>query len=85
MSVIIKKNGLNENKSKIEDARYISSIFILLFLFQKMLNCLSDLDKGIKSRNYLVCIPKICYLRSANFALEFVSRKSSKTQKKNLY
>ena len=74
-----KGNSLDKDKGEMEDARYVPSPFILLLpLPQKVSNRLSDLDKGIKSQNYLVCIPKICYLRSTNFALEFLGRGSLK-------
>ena len=75
-------NGLDENEGEIKSARYISPPFIPLSLLQKVLNHLSDLDKGTKSLNYFVCIPKICYSRSPNFALEFPSRGDWKAQKK---
>ena len=79
------KNSLDEDEGKIEDIRYISSPFVsLLFLPQNVSNRLSDLAKETMSLNYLVCIPKICYSKSANFALEFPGRRNSKTQKKSI-
>lgn len=47
-----------------------------------MSNHPSNLDKGTKSLTYLVYILKICYLRSAIFALDFLGRRDSKAQKK---
>ena len=74
------KNSLDEDESEIENTRYVPPSFVLLFLLpQKMSKRSTDLSKGIKSLNYLICIPKICYSRSDNFALEFLDRKSSKT------
>lgn len=77
------KNSLDEDEAKIEYARYVVFPFIFLSLLpQKVSNHLSDWGKKIKSINHLVFIPKICYLRSANFALEFPGKGSSKAQKK---
>ena len=74
------RNSLDKDKSEIEGARYVLFAFVfLLFLPQKVSNRLSDLDKGTKSLNHLVCISKICYLRSTNFALEFLSRRDLKS------
>ena len=79
-------NSLNEDQGEIEGARYIPSSFVPLpLLFRNVSNRPSDLGKGIRSLNHLVYIPKICYSRSAKFALEFPNRGGSKTQKKNLY
>ena len=79
-------NSLDEDESEIEVARYVLPPFIpLLPLPQKVSNRPSDLGEGTRSLNHLVCIPKICYSRSANFALEFPGRRGSKAQKKNLY
>lgn len=72
------ENGLDKNEGEIEDTRYV---FLLLF-FQKVSNCLSDLGKRIKNLNNLIGILKICYSRTANFALEFLGRRGSKAQKK---
>ena len=47
-----------------------------------MSNRSSDLGKKITSLYHLIYIPKIYYLRSANFALEFLSKEGSKAQKK---
>lgn len=74
---------MNKNKNKIKSTRYIFFLFISFsFFFLKVSNCLLDLGKEIKSLNYLVYILKSCYLGSTNFALEFLDRKSLKTQKK---
>ena len=79
-------NSLDEDEGEIEGARYVLFPFVLLLLLpQKVSNCPSDLGEKIRSLNHLVCIPKISYLRSANFALEFPGRGGSKAQKKNLY
>ena len=80
------RNSLDKDEGEIEGARYVPPPFIpLLPLPQKVSNRLSDLGEGTRSLNHLVYIPKICYSRSANFALEFPSRRGSKAQKKNLY
>ena len=76
------KNGLDEDEGEIEGAKYVSSPFIPLLLPQKMSNRPSNLGKGTKSLNHLIYVPKICYSRSANFALEFPGRGGSKAQKK---
>ena len=47
-----------------------------------MLNCLLDLGKRTRSLNHLVYIPKICYSKSVNFALEFSGRRDLKAPKK---
>ena len=79
-------NNLDKDEGEIEGARYISPPFVFLPLFpQKVSNVPSDLGKGTRSLNHLVCIPKICYLRSANFALEFLDKRGLKAQKKNPY
>ena len=81
-----KGNSLDEDEAEIEGARYVPSPFVPLPpLPQKVSNRLSDLGEGTRSLNHLICIPKICYSRSANFALEFPGRGGSKAQKKNLY
>ena len=78
-----KENSLDKDDDKIKSTRYIPPSFVLFSpLFRKVLNCSSDLGKGTRSLNYLICIPKICYLRSANFVLEFSGRGGSKAQKK---
>ena len=79
------RNGLDGDEGKIMDVRYIPPLFIPLLFPRKVSNRRSDLGKGIRSLNHLVCISKICYWRSANFALEFPGRGGSKAQKKNLY
>ena len=79
-------NNLDKDEGEIEGARYILPPFIpLLLLPQKVSNRPSNLGKRTRSLNYLVYIPKICYSRSVNFALEFPGRGGSKAQKKNLY
>ena len=78
-----KRNSLNKNEGEIESARYVSPPFVPLPpLPQKVSNRPSDLGKGTKSLNHLVCISKICYSRNANFALEFLGKGGSKAQKK---
>lgn len=80
------RNNLDEDKGEIEDTRYILPPFISFSpLPQKVSNRPSDLGKGTRSLNHLICIPKIYYSRSTNFVLEFPGRKSLKAQKKNLY
>ena len=80
-----KWNGLGGDEGEIESSRYIPPPFVpLLPLAQKVSNRLSDLGEWIKSLKHIVYIPKICYSRSANFALEFLGKGSSKAQK-NLY
>ena len=75
-------NNLDKNEDKIKGIKYVSLHFVLLLFFpQKVSNRPSDLGERTKSLNHLVYIPKICYSRSANFALEFLGRGSSKTQK----
>ena len=77
---------MDKDKSEIEGARFILPPFVpLLFLSQKVLNNPSDLGEGTKSLNHVVCIPKIFYSRSANFALDFPGKEDSKGQKKILY
>ena len=77
------KNGLDEDEDEIEDTRYALLLCVFFFpLPQKVSNRPSDLDEGTRSLNHLVCISKICYLRSAKFALEFPDRRGLKTQKK---
>ena len=72
-------NSLDEDESEIKGARYIPLSFVPLPpLPQTVLNRPSDLGERIKSLNHLVCIPKICYSRSANFGLEFPGKKGSK-------
>ena len=74
-----KENGLDEDEGEIEGGRYIPLLFVSLSLLpQKLLNRPSDLGKGTKSLNHIVYISKICYLKSTNFALEFLGRGSSK-------
>ena len=76
-------NGLDEYEGEIEGDRYVPSPFVPLSpLFRKVSNRWSDLGKRIRSLKYIVCIPKICYSRSANFAFEFPGRGGSKAQKK---
>ena len=76
-------NGLNKDKGEIEGSRYVPSLFVPLSpLPRKVSNRLSDLGEGTKSLKHIVCISKICYSRSANFALEFPGRRGSKAQKK---
>ena len=76
-------NGLDEDEDKIEGARYILLPFVsLLPLPQKVSNRPSDLSEETRSLNHLVCIPKICYSRSAKLTLEFPGRGGSKAQKK---
>ena len=80
------ENSLDEEEDEIEGARYIPSPFVpLLSLPQKVSNRPSDLGERTKSLKYLVCIPKIYYSRSANFALEFPGKGGLKALKKNLY
>ena len=80
-----KGNGLDKDEGEIEDGRYVPPPFVSLPPFlQKVSNRPSDLGKGTKSLKYIVYIPKICYSRSANFVLEFSSRRGSKAQKKSL-
>ena len=76
-------NSLDEDEDEMEGARYVPPPFVPLpSLPQKVSNCPSDLGKGTRSLNHLVCLPKICYSRSANFALKFPGRRGSKAQKK---
>ena len=49
---------------------------------QKESNRPTDLSKGTKSINHLICIPKLPYRITTNFVLEFAGRKGSKAQKK---
>ena len=73
------ENGLDKDEGEIKDGRYVPIPFVPLSpLPQKMLNRLSDLDEIIKGLKHIVYIPKICYLRNANFALEFPDKKGSK-------
>ena len=58
------------------------SLFFFFFFPKKISHRPSDLGEGIRSLNHLVCIPKMCYSRSVNSALEFASKKSLKAQKK---
>ena len=77
-------NGLDKDEGEIEDARYVPPLFVFLSpLLRKVLKRPSDLGKGTMSLNHLICIPKICYSRSANFALDFPNRESLKAQKKS--
>ena len=46
-----------EGKGEGKGIGYIPFFFIVFF--QKESNCLTDMGKGIKSLNYLICIPKI--------------------------
>ena len=79
-------SNLDENESEIEGARYVPPPFVFLPLFsRKVSNRPSNLGEGTRSLNHLVCIPKIYYSRSANFALEFPGKGSLKAQKKILY
>ena len=72
-------NSLDEDEGEIEGARYVSPPFVPLpSLPRKVSNRPSDLGKGTKSLNHLVCILKICYLRNANFALDFPGKEGSK-------
>lgn len=74
---------MDKDKDEVEGGRYIHPPFVLLLsLPQKMSNLPSDLDKGIKSPKYFVCIPIIYHLRSTNFVLEFLGRGDSKAKKK---
>ena len=76
-------NSLDEDEDEIEGARYVPSPFVpLLPLPQKVSNRPSDLGEGTRSLNHLVRIPKICYLRSTKFALEFPGKGGSKAKKK---
>ena len=76
------KNGLDKNRGEIEVGRYVPPSVVLFSLFlQKMSNRPSDLSERTKNLKYIICIPKICYSRSANFVLEFLSWESSKVQK----
>ena len=78
-----KGNSLDKDEGEIEGTRYVFPPFDPLFpLSQKVSNRLSDLGKGTRSPNNFVCIPKIYYLRSANFVLEFPGRGGLKVQKK---
>ena len=71
-------NSLDKDEGEIEFARYVSLPFIPLPpLLQKVSNRLSDLGEKTRSLYHLLCIPKICYSRSANFALEFSGREGS--------
>lgn len=79
------KNGLNEDKDKLEGIKYVFPPFISLFLLQKVLNQLSNQGKRRKKLNHFIYLSKICYSRSVKFALEFLSRRSLKAPKKNLY
>lgn len=47
-----------DGKSQSEKNQGLNSYILLFNLPQKELNCLSNLDKGIKSPIYLVCMPK---------------------------
>lgn len=74
---------MDEDEDEIKGPRYVLLPFIsFLPLSRKLSNYLSDPGKQIRSLNHLVYIPKNCYSRIANFALEFSGRKSSKAQKK---
>ena len=76
-------NSLDEDEGEIEGARYVPPPLVLLPpLPRKVSNRPSDLSEGTRSLNHLVCIPKIYYSRSANFALEFPGKGGSKAQKK---
>ena len=76
------ENVLYMEEDKINDGRYVILPFVpLLSLSHKVSYYLSDIDERIKSLKYIVCISKICYLRSANFAFEFPGKKDLKTQK----
>ena len=80
------ENSLDKNEFEMRCDRYIHPLFVpLLSLPQKVSKRSSDLGKGIKSLKYIIWIPKICYSRSANFALEFPGRGGLKAQKKFLY
>ena len=74
------RNGLDKDEGEIKGYKYIPPPFIF-----QVSNRLLDLGKGTKSLKYNVYLLKICYLRSANFALELSNRRGSKPQKKNLY
>lgn len=77
------ENGLDEDEGKIKSAKYVSPPFIFLsLLFQKVSNCLSNLGKRIRSLNYLIYIPKVCYLRVLTLHQSFQIKKISKHQKK---
>ena len=74
-------NGLDEDECEIESGRYVPPPFVPLPpLSRNMSNRPSDLGEGIKSLKHIICIPKVCYSRSANFALEFPGRRGSKAQ-----
>ena len=75
-------NSLDEDKCEIKGGSNVFLPFIPLLLPQKVSNRTLDLGKGVRSLNHLIYIPKICYSRSVNFALEFTGREGSKTQQK---
>ena len=76
-------NGLDKDENEMEGGRYIPPLFDPLpLLLWKLSNRPSDLSKGTKSLKYIIYIPKICYLKSANFALKFSGGGGSKAQKK---
>lgn len=76
------ENDLDKDESEINDAGYVSSLFISFFLlFWKKKNRLTDLSKKRKSLNYLVYIPKISYLEKCSICIKVLRWKEFKNTK----
>lgn len=72
-----KKQDLDKDEGKVD--RYVCfPPAPPLFPPQKESNYLSDLNRGIKSLIYFVCLPKTASQRVANFASEFPNKKDLK-------
>lgn len=75
--------GLNKYKSEGKAKRYIPFLFIAPPLpLQRESDRPTNLDRGIRILNNLVCILKIYYLEKFLFCLRVSKQKGFKTQKK---